>query len=656
MGIFSNRCEALVNPVTGIALYGAELEKAKQDPNWPRCGHSVQKSAHTCSACGAPAPGGWWRCPACGKWVGNDSAFCPYCNALLYPDERSAIADGIWHKTPEIFAQRFEVADITKITDRGLQVQEGTSAILLDAGAVKDVLDAGRYNLESLARKINWFNNPPPRSVVLVDSGEVALPISFVDVQTKSHESVKFYGEVILRFTGGKAAAVNFVSNVLKEKRSLSFADIADRLDPLFRLVVTDFCSKFTLEEIVRDSERRIKLRDSISRLLEDDLQATGLDIVRVSAGEFTCPDYERKIAALAEDERRRQLDELEERRDMDAFDKAKKRQELELLKASDVLDMKRRRESFEAEQREFERDQALGKFKDEHQLRRAMAALQDEYQLAEIDRKDTWKRLMEKRADEDAAHQRERERAERAYKEQEEEEARRRAQIQMVREEKEREEAEIRRNVALDRRWSLEEKLNSHAREEERRRFQAEVERRAMRWEAVKVEAQQLWEKKQEEWRLEDEHRKREKNNEIEDVSHRIKIDAVQTDASIAKRIKISDALNDELFRKAKTDVAIKQLISKGENVIKVDNANTSAECQLIEHNVEIKKTKDWNSVSNEEVRKLQEERDKLYEKMSELEEKMARTTDSVAKQAQTLRYKTMMDRVADINKELGT
>ena len=656
MGIFSNRCEALVNPVTGKALYGAELEKAKQNPNWPRCGHSVRKTAHTCSACGAPAPGGWWRCPACGKWVGNDSAFCPYCNAPLYPDERSAIAGGIWHKTPEIFAQRFEVENISKITDAGLLVQEGTSAILLDAGAVEDVLDAGRYNLESIARKINWFNSPPPRSVILLDSGEIAVPITFDNVMTKAYESVKFYGEVIIRFVGGKEAATNFVSNVLKDKRSLTFADIVDRFDPLFRLAVQDTCSESTLEELAFDAERRIKLRDTITRVLEDDLRATGLDIVRVSAGEFTNPEHERKLRELAEQEKQKQLEELRQRRDIDEHEKEKRRQELELLKASDFLDIRRRQAEFAAEQRAFEQAQTLGRYKDEQNLRRAKAALDDEYSLKEIERRTGWKRLMEQRADEDVARQREREKAERAYKEQEAEEERQKAQIQKVREDKEREEAEIRRNAALDSRWRFEDKLNVHSREEELRQFQEAEERRARRWEAVKVEAQRLYDKKKEEWRQEDEQRERYRENEIEDVAHRIKVDEIQTDASIAKRIKIGDALNDELIRKAQTDVAIKKLLSDSENQTIVDRAKAEVERKRIEHIEKLEETKDWNDVASEEDQKLRVELATLQARADKLRSDMEnaskdRTLDLIQQE-----YDRVMKRMDDINKELGT
>ena len=570
MGIFSNRCEALVNPVTGKALYGAALEEARQKPNWPRCGHSVKKAAHVCSMCGAPAPGGWWRCPTCGKWVGNDSRFCPYCNAPLYPDERAAVAGGVWHKTPETFAQRFEVADISGLSGSGLQVQAGTVAILLDAGAVKDVLDAGRYNLESLARKINWFNDPPPRSVVLLDAGEVALPISFDGVLTKSKELAKAYVEVVMRFVGGKEAAANFLSNVLKGERTLSFANLVDRLEPLFRLAVADMCAESTLEELAGDLWRRARLRDTALRLLEDDLQSTGLAVVRISSCEFTNPEYEARVRDMVELEKQKRLEELERRKDLEAREKENQRMEIEQQRAMEDFDRRKRQVEFEAARQAFEQDLALGKFKSEQELRRAKAALEDEFNLSELERQDNWKRLMEKRADEDAARQREREKAERAYREQEEEAARQKATIQLAREEKAREEAAIRRMAALDRQWALTDKLSRHVREEEVRRFNEAEERRARRWEAVKVEAQRLWERKKEEWRQEDERCARERDNELEGLQHEIGVDDIRTDATIAKRVKISEALHEELIRKAKADASLKKIVVTGEVEVK--------------------------------------------------------------------------------------
>lgn len=67
MGLFSDKCEALIDPATKQALTGPALEQARQNPKSARCGARVTKKARFCSACGWVAPGGWCKCPGCGK-------------------------------------------------------------------------------------------------------------------------------------------------------------------------------------------------------------------------------------------------------------------------------------------------------------------------------------------------------------------------------------------------------------------------------------------------------------------------------------------------------------------------------------------------------------------------------------------------------------
>ena len=317
MGLFSDTCNALIDKNTGRALTGEALLEAQKDPNWPTCGNKVSKRARFCNKCGHPAPGGWWRCPQCNKWIGNDSHFCPHCNAALYPDERVDMAGGVWHKEPGRFAQRFEVGDVKRLLNTGLKVQEGTAAILLDTGAVTDILQPGQHNPESLLRKINWFGNPPPRSVVLIDVGEVIVPLHLEGLRTSEHIPIDFYGELVLRFKGDKDAARAFCGNVLKGERTYAFTQIAGRVEPLIRGAVDEMCITSTLEDLVKDPERRIRLQERIEKRIEEDFAASGLEIVRVSSAEFTGVEYERLEKQLGDAEVQRR--EAEYRAALDA-------------------------------------------------------------------------------------------------------------------------------------------------------------------------------------------------------------------------------------------------------------------------------------------------------------------------------------------------
>ena len=327
MGFFSDKCMALVDKNTGKALSGEALEQARQDPKWPRCGNSVSKKAVFCSKCGSPAPGGWWRCPGCGKWIGNDSHFCPHCNTPLYPEDRVAMAGGVWRKEPEYFAQRFEVGDIKRLLENRLQVQEGTAAILMDGGEVCGILEAGIHQPDGLARKINWFGNPPPRSVVLIDAGEVIVPLHVEGLRTAEHFPLEFFGEVILRFKGDKDAARAFAANVLKAERLCTFPDIAKRLESVIRGPVDEMCTVSSLDDLVRDPERRIRLHERMTARIKDDLAACGLEVVRVSSAEFTGDEYEAHEQKLGEvDVQRREaeyraaLRQLANREEMDKY------------------------------------------------------------------------------------------------------------------------------------------------------------------------------------------------------------------------------------------------------------------------------------------------------------------------------------------------
>ena len=274
------------------------------------CGNRVSKRARFCNACGKPAPGGWWRCPGCGKWIANDAHYCSHCNTPLYPEDRVNIAGGVWQKQPVFYAQRFEAGDIRRELIRNLQVQEGTAAILMDAGEVNDVLEAGAHDLDSLMRRINWFGNPPPRSVVLIDVGEVVVPMHVGGLRTAEHFPLEFYGEVILRFKGGKEAARAFVSNILKGERDCTFEMIAKRLEPVVRGPVDEMCTVSTLDDLVRDPERRIRLQERMNARIKGDLDACGIEIVRVSSAEFTGEEYEAHERELGEvDIRRREVE-----------------------------------------------------------------------------------------------------------------------------------------------------------------------------------------------------------------------------------------------------------------------------------------------------------------------------------------------------------
>ncbi len=333
MGIFSDKCQALIDPSTGRALSGERLEAARGERGAPYCGNHVRKAARFCNTCGSPAPGGWWRCPQCRKWIGNDSKFCPHCNSPLYPEARADMSGGVWSKAPGMFAQRFEIGDVSRLLKNDLQIQAGTVALLMDGGEYKGMIESGRYDPDSLARKINHFGGPPPRSVLLVDAGDVALPVHVDNLRTSEGLPLEFYGEIILRFKRDNKSALAFIENRVKDARHLSFADLAEPLAGELRHALDSMCTRATVEDLVRDPERRLRLQDEMTNTLSIILQRSGIELIHVSTAEFTGEAYEELAEKQGEVEiKRRQLEydrRMSEMLDKDRMSTFKSEQEM---------------------------------------------------------------------------------------------------------------------------------------------------------------------------------------------------------------------------------------------------------------------------------------------------------------------------------------
>lgn len=328
MGLFSDTCESIVDNITGRALTGdrlleieslicrngrrlggKELQQVLAQNNVRICGNKVKKSARFCNKCGRGAPGGWVKCPVCKKWVGNDSHFCPHCNCHLNPNERVDFANGVWSRPLGVFAQRIEIGEVRNIMRDGLLVQEGTVAVLLDAGKAVKVLESGRYNPESHLRAINWFGNAPQRSAVLFDAGDSVYSVRFANlISGTSDLPINMSAEITFRLI--KDETTTFIENFMKGEKAVTYDSIGEWLKNEIHHVAKDFAIVNTIEDLVKDPETRPHFEQEVSQKLKTSLERIGLEFVRVGAVEFYGAEYDKISSQLQElDKTRRQIE-----------------------------------------------------------------------------------------------------------------------------------------------------------------------------------------------------------------------------------------------------------------------------------------------------------------------------------------------------------
>src|SRR5689334_10621872 len=105
--------------------------------NCPNCGKAVSKAAEYCSGCGCPTANSWSTCPRCRSSVGTDSRFCWKCGLEQNPENRPSAYIYRWRRSPADFAVRVDLAVPEQLLNPGIQVDDGTLALLFQDGEFK---------------------------------------------------------------------------------------------------------------------------------------------------------------------------------------------------------------------------------------------------------------------------------------------------------------------------------------------------------------------------------------------------------------------------------------------------------------------------------------------------------------------------------------
>src|SRR6184192_3081806 len=107
----------------------------------PNCSKSVSKDADFCNACGCPTANSWDTCVRCSAALGSDSKFFWKCGCELDHDKQRQFYGDRWHRSPDQFAIRIELKTPSATLHHGLQVDDGTVALVFQAGKFSGLLE-----------------------------------------------------------------------------------------------------------------------------------------------------------------------------------------------------------------------------------------------------------------------------------------------------------------------------------------------------------------------------------------------------------------------------------------------------------------------------------------------------------------------------------
>ena len=236
----------------------------------PKCDARVPKSARVCSKCGAPASGVDSNCGRCGSTVATTSKFCWKCGFNLAEGVKTPLFDNRWVRGDDDFAIRVDEADVKGLLTKELIIEDGTKAMLFQSGRFCGYLDAGKYNMAGILKKIITLNMNNPTSVILTDAGDVQLQLEAIKLHSKEQVQV----DATFKATVRVANPDKFFINAFKGRNRLTVGYLAGSLMDELRSVLQAYVISKSVPDLYSNTQIRQEVESQMQMGIEPIIHA----------------------------------------------------------------------------------------------------------------------------------------------------------------------------------------------------------------------------------------------------------------------------------------------------------------------------------------------------------------------------------------------
>jgi hypothetical protein len=240
----------------------------------PNCSKHISKNADYCRECGCPTATTWSTCHSCAASVGSDSRFCWKCGSEQQPDLRKAFYGDRWHRSATSFAAKVDLNTPEQALHHGLQVDEGTVALLFQNGHFKGLLPPGYHSFDNFLQRLTGFDKGAFAHAVLIDTQSAEVDFQVEDIRVEGQVPIDVRVRLLFRVTDPHLFAQKFVS---ESTPSFTTEDLAAR----FRQDVKDglqlILAKQKPDDLMTELRIRELLEAELMSYLEGILAAYGL-------------------------------------------------------------------------------------------------------------------------------------------------------------------------------------------------------------------------------------------------------------------------------------------------------------------------------------------------------------------------------------------
>lgn len=265
----------------------------------PNCGKDVAANASYCGNCGFRLASDTRRCGACGAENRGDAQYCGRCGRSLDQAEQPEILAHRWARREQDFAVRIESADLKGFLKRGIKVEPGTNAMVIERGATRGTFPPGEYTLGTVGQRVrDWFTGDIPERVTVLLVSVTATDLEFNLGGRFTSDPLPI--GLALRLQVEVEEPGKFLVNVLRGNERLSLDDIRQYLYPEVTAVADRWLRQHTLEQLTGDLSQLAQLELALEEALRTTFSQTGLRFLQMRTIELNLEPYEEITAKFA--------------------------------------------------------------------------------------------------------------------------------------------------------------------------------------------------------------------------------------------------------------------------------------------------------------------------------------------------------------------
>ncbi|MBL7164451.1 MAG: zinc ribbon domain-containing protein [Anaerolineales bacterium] len=259
----------------------------------PQCGHKASRAAQFCPSCGARMGGGVRACGACGTQNRGDAQFCKQCGRPLERTEAPEIRRHRWSRREDDFATRVDAGDLPGLLKRGLIIDPGTNAILIEKGTNRGTVPPGEYTLDTIGGLVrDWISGG-------VSEGATALLVEITPTEFEFHMGGIFTNDplrigVSIKMQAQVEQPGKFLFNMLKGRARLTKEDLRQHLYPEVSQVARRWVRQHSVQELADDINLKDRFELALEETLRDTFAQNGLRFLNVRVLELNLEHLDR--------------------------------------------------------------------------------------------------------------------------------------------------------------------------------------------------------------------------------------------------------------------------------------------------------------------------------------------------------------------------